>query len=117
MSNLGSADGLPSTPARAALIFALAQPVTLIARRSFFLWKLEVSRLGRSAKGQESLRGRFCDYASTGHGGNVELKRLGLKSFQVIVLEVVNFDTQEIEQIEEAWKKKLMSRKFGLNKN
>ena len=70
-----------------------------------------------SAKGEESLWGRFCDYARTGHGGNVELKRLKLKDFQATVLEVVNSDTQEIEQIEEAWKKKLLSRKFGLNKN
>jgi hypothetical protein len=70
-----------------------------------------------SAKGDESLWGRFREYARTGHGGNVELKRLGLKNFQATVLEVVNSDTQEIEQIEEAWKKKLMSRQFGLNKN
>jgi hypothetical protein len=34
-----------------------------------------------SAKGEESLWGRFCDYARTGHGGNVELKRLGLREF------------------------------------
>jgi hypothetical protein len=33
------------------------------------------------------------------------------------VLEVVNSDTQEIEQIEAVWKKKLLSREFGLNKN
>ena len=70
-----------------------------------------------SAKGEESLWGRFCEYARTGHGGNVELKRLGLKNFQATVLEVVNSDTQEIEQIEAAWKRKLMSREFGLNKN
>ena len=70
-----------------------------------------------SAKGDESLWGRFCEYKKTGHGGNVELKRLGLKNLQATVLEVVNSDTQEIEQIEVAWKKKLMSRQFGLNKN
>jgi hypothetical protein len=70
-----------------------------------------------SAKGEESLWGRFCDYARTGHGGNIELKRLGLKNFQATVLEVVNSDTQEIEQIESVWKTKLMSREFGLNKN
>lgn len=70
-----------------------------------------------SAKGEESLWGRFCEYKRTGHGGNVELKRQDLKNFQATVLEVVNSDTQEIEQIEAAWKKKLMSREFGLNKN
>jgi len=70
-----------------------------------------------SAKGEESLWGRFSEYARTGHGGNVELKRLGPKHLQATVLEVVNSDTQEIEQIEAAWKKKLLSREFGLNKN
>jgi hypothetical protein len=70
-----------------------------------------------SAKGDESLWGRFCDYKRTGHGGNVELKKLGLKNLQATVLEVVNADTQEIEQIEALWKKKLLSREFGLNKN
>jgi hypothetical protein len=70
-----------------------------------------------SAKGEESLWGRFCEYARTGHGGNVELKRLGLKNLQATVLEAVNSDTQEIEQIEQAWKKKLLTQQFGLNKN
>lgn len=69
-----------------------------------------------SAKGDESLWGRFLEYAKTGHGGNVELKRRGRGRYQVTVLEVVNSDTG-IEQVEEAWKRKLMSRKFGLNRN
>ena len=69
-----------------------------------------------SAKGDESLWGRFLDYARTGHGGNVELKRRGSKGYQVTVLEVVNSDTG-IERTEEAWKKKLITRQFGLNKN
>lgn len=69
-----------------------------------------------SAKGEESLWGRFLDYARTGHGGNVELRRRGSKGYQVTVLEVVNSDTG-IERTEEAWKKKLMARQFGLNRN
>ena len=69
-----------------------------------------------SAKGEESLWGRFLNYARTGHGGNVELRRRGTKTYQVTVLEVVNSDVG-IEAIEEAWKKKLMSRGFGLNEN
>jgi GIY-YIG catalytic domain-containing protein len=69
-----------------------------------------------SAKGEESLWGRFLDYARTGHGGNVELKQRGSRQYRVTVLEVVNSDTG-IERVEEAWKQKLMSRKFGLNKN
>ncbi len=69
-----------------------------------------------SAKGEESLWGRFLDYAATGHGGNIELKQRGRKPYQVTVLEVANSDV-DIEQIEGAWKRKLMSRKFGLNAN
>jgi len=69
-----------------------------------------------SAKGEENLWGRFLDYAKTGHGGNVELKRRKSRRYQVTILEVVNSDTG-IERIEEAWKRKLMTRQFGLNKN
>jgi hypothetical protein len=58
----------------------------------------------------------FKSALTTGHGGNVELRRRGSKGYRVTVLEVVNSDTG-IERVEEAWKKKLMSRKFGLNKN
>lgn len=67
-----------------------------------------------SAKGEESLWGRFLDYAQTGHGGNVELKRRGPKPYQVSILEITN-SGYGIEQIEEAWKRKLMTRTFGLN--
>jgi len=69
-----------------------------------------------SAKGEQSLWGRFVDYARTGDGGNVELQRRGAKPYQVSVLEVVNSDVG-IEELEEAWKQKLMSRTFGLNAN
>ena len=58
-----------------------------------------------SAKGSESLWGRFTEYKRTGHGGNVELKRLGLKNLQATVLEVVISEMQEIEKIDAAWKK------------
>jgi hypothetical protein len=69
-----------------------------------------------SAKGEESLWGRFMNYATTGHGGNIELKRRGPKPYQVSVLEIVNSDT-DIEMLEAAWKDKLLSRQFGLNEN
>jgi hypothetical protein len=45
-----------------------------------------------------------------------ELQHRGKKPYQVTVLEVVNSDVG-IEAVEEAWKKRLMSREFGLNKN
>lgn len=69
-----------------------------------------------SAKGAEKLWSRFMAYKLTGHGGNIELKARGRKPYQVSVLEVFNSD-EGIEKAESFWKTKLMSRKFGLNKN
>lgn len=75
-----------------------------------------------SAKGADSLLGRWMDYAADGHGGNVKLKaaaRDGRRRYQVSVLEVVDENTLDdtIEQIEAHWKNKLLSRTFGLNDN
>jgi hypothetical protein len=69
-----------------------------------------------SAKGEENLWSRFVEYKRTGHGGNVELKARGCKPYQVTVLEIINSD-EGIEKAESEWKSKLMSRKFGLNRN
>ena len=75
-----------------------------------------------SAKGAESLLGRWLNYATDGHGGNVALKAAAQrrrKKYQVSVLEVVDENTPDdtIEQIESNWKRKLLSREFGLNRN
>ncbi|HEV2549837.1 MAG TPA: GIY-YIG nuclease family protein [Stellaceae bacterium] len=67
-----------------------------------------------SAKGDDSLWGRFIDYATTGHGGNKEMKLHRHRNYQATVLKVVNSDLG-IELVEESWKKKLLSREFGLN--
>ncbi len=74
-----------------------------------------------SAKGADSLLGRWLDYAGGGDGGNVALKnaaRDGRRTYQVSVLEVVDENTPDgtIEQIESYWKNKLLSREFGLNR-
>ena len=55
-------------------------------------------------------------------GGDVALKkaaRQGPRRYQVSVLEVVDENTPDetIEQIESQWKNKLLSRRFGLNRN
>ena len=73
-----------------------------------------------SAKGADSLLGRWMDYATDGHGGNLALKeatKKGRRTYQVSVLEVVDENTPDetIEQIESYWKSKLLSREFGLN--
>ncbi len=75
-----------------------------------------------SAKGADSFLGRWLNYADGGDGGDVALKaaaRTGRRSYQVSVLEVVDENTPDdtIEQIESYWKDKLLSRRFGLNRN
>lgn len=73
-----------------------------------------------SAKGADSLLGRWLTYAADGHGGNLALKaarRSGRRTYQVSVLEVVDENTPDetIEQTESYWKSKLLTRQFGLN--
>jgi hypothetical protein len=75
-----------------------------------------------SAKGADSLLGRWLDYAGGGDGGDVGLKAAALpgrRHYQVSVLEVVDQSTPDetIEQIESHWKNKLLTRSFGLNRN
>jgi len=82
-----------------------------------------------SAKGEQSLLGRFMDYAATSHGGDVELKlRLECARqasapdplYQVSVLQIVDIgqSVENIEQIEALWKTRLLTRHpFGLNRN
>lgn len=75
-----------------------------------------------SAKGSDSLLGRWVEYSAGGHGGDLGLKKAavhGPRNYQVSVLEVVGDHTPDetIEQLESYWKNKLLSRKFGLNHN
>jgi hypothetical protein len=75
-----------------------------------------------SAKGADSLFGRWISYTDGGDGGDVGLKaaaRKGRRSYQVSVLEVVDENTPDdtIERVESYWKNRLLSRQFGLNRN
>ncbi|MDP3713784.1 MAG: GIY-YIG nuclease family protein [Mycobacteriales bacterium] len=75
-----------------------------------------------SAKGADSLLGRWISYADGGDGGDVGLRAAagkGRRNYQVSVLEVVDANTPDdtIERIESYWKNKLLSRQFGLNRN
>ncbi len=72
-----------------------------------------------SATGAESLYGRLMSYARGGDGGNVELRRLGHRNYQVSLLEAVPMPTadERIIDMESNWKQKLLSRSFGLNAN
>lgn len=75
-----------------------------------------------SAKGADSLLGRWLEYSAGGDGGDKGLKaaaKSGPRDYQVSVLEVVGEYTPDetIEQLESYWKNKLLSRTFGLNHN
>ena len=73
----------------------------------------------RISQGEDSLWGRFSDYARTGHGGNAELRHRAGAQYQIAVLQVVDMSLPDhsIEEIEGWWKRKLMSREHGLNRN
>lgn len=69
--------------------------------------------------------GRWGQYATDGHGGNIGLRRSasgGRCQYQVSVLEVVDENTpdaaiESIESIESYRKNKTLTRTFGLNIN
>lgn len=76
-----------------------------------------------SAFGENMILGRWRSYTKTGHGGNVELKKLGFEhikhNFKYSILDIFksNIDDQVIIERENWWKEVLQSRKFGYNKN
>ncbi|MEX3777687.1 GIY-YIG nuclease family protein [Pseudomonas sp. MYb118] len=72
-----------------------------------------------SAYGEEGFWGRWLEYLSTGHGGNIGLKALEEHEFQVAILEVSSSAAGATEIIarEGEWKEKLLTRRFGLNIN
>lgn len=72
-----------------------------------------------SATGAEGFWGRWESYAANGHGGNLGLKLAAEQDYTVSILEVSASTASEDEvlQLEAKWKRKLLSREFGLNKN
>ena len=79
-----------------------------------------------SATGEGGIWSRWCSYAQTGHGGNVELSQLleekgsdYANNFQFGVLEIVdtNASTEEVLAREKRWKDLLLTREFGYNAN
>lgn len=79
-----------------------------------------------SAYGGKGIWQRWTAYATTGHGGNKELRALleqgGAKHarfFQFTLLEVCDINSSEdyLLKREAHWKNALMSREFGLNEN
>ena len=78
-----------------------------------------------SASGAEGFLQRWSNYASTGHGGNIELVELLLafpgreNNFRLTLLEALPLSTPQAQVIarEAFWKVALGSRQFGLNSN
>jgi hypothetical protein len=72
-----------------------------------------------SATGEESFWGRWQEYLTTGHGGDVALKSREPSDYQVSILEVAGTASShdDIIKMESKWKDKLQSREMGLNRN
>jgi len=79
-----------------------------------------------SAYGSKGLWQRWCNYASTGDGGDKELQEVLAKhgvdyarNFQFTILEVIDLNASlEYVQLREShWKKVLLTRRFGYNSN
>lgn len=72
-----------------------------------------------SATGDGGFYARWLDYSADGHGGNVGLKSSEPSDYQVSILEVSGSGAglDEIIAVEQLWKRKLMSREMGLNRN
>lgn len=73
-----------------------------------------------SACGDGNLLGRWQNYAASGHGGNVLLRKRNPKSFQFTILQRVSPDMEanEVVRLENTWKDRLHTRQpYGLNEN
>jgi hypothetical protein len=70
-----------------------------------------------SARGAERFWGRWENYIASGHGGNLKMKELPRADYQVCILEVASSSAsnEDIFNMEERWKRKLLSKRFGLN--
>lgn len=72
-----------------------------------------------SATGEQNLLQRWRDYSNTRHGGNEGLKGLDPEQFTFSILELTapNMPPDEVNKLENRWKNRLHTRKFGLNRN
>ncbi len=79
-----------------------------------------------SAYGTDGIWGRWASYVETCHGGNCELKKLYdengeeyFNKFKYLILQILPVKTsdQEVLNIETKYKKRFLTREFGLNMN
>lgn len=72
-----------------------------------------------SASGNDGFWQRWTEYGADGHGGNVALVDRERSDWSVSILQVAGSadNSDEILTMEAQWKRKLMSRELGLNRN
>ncbi len=72
-----------------------------------------------SASGGNGFWGRWEDYLASGHGGNKRMIDVPAADYQVAILEVAasSAGPNELAEMENLWKEKLQTRRFGLNAN
>ncbi len=106
--------------------YASWRPVLKAAQEIHLISDVKTGQLYvRKADGNERILGRWSAYAKTGHGGNVALPDLDevdmshRNHFQFSILRVFSpgTSTAEIDAAEAHYKRALLSRQFGLNRN
>ncbi|MCR5020857.1 GIY-YIG nuclease family protein [Ruminococcus sp.] len=78
-----------------------------------------------SAYGEDGLFGRWCCYVNSHHGNNKKMKELicnypeRYHAFQFSILQILpkTIITEDVVKIENKWKARLLSKKFGMNDN
>lgn len=72
-----------------------------------------------SAGGGDNIHGRWLGYVTNGHGGNAGLRKSDPKALKFSILERVSPDMPQVDliAIENGWKDRLHTRKYGLNRN
>ena len=72
-----------------------------------------------AAYGDNNIRGRWENYAKSGHGGNKRLKARVPENLRFTILERVSPDTppDRVIDLERSWKNRLHTREHGLNEN
>ena len=72
-----------------------------------------------AAYGQRGFWGRWEAYIATGHGGNRGMMEIPPADYHVTILEVAQSSAQieDVVNLEVRWKKKIQSKRFGLNRN
>jgi hypothetical protein len=72
-----------------------------------------------SAYGADNIFGRWQNYARTGHGGNIKLRRADPANLRFSILQRTSPDLEptEVVRLEASWKERLHTRALGLNAN